>query len=121
MNAAEDSYRSFSDAELAVLDHAFRGDLYEGQVALVTGGAGGIGRSICMLLGRLGAHIVTCGRDQAKLDGVQAALGEHGVSCTTHQMTIRDADQVEDMLAEVWGEYLALGKPGWFKVKDQLD
>ncbi|MDG2112625.1 MAG: SDR family oxidoreductase [Actinomycetota bacterium] len=105
MSADDDPYQSFSDDELAVLDHAFRPDLFAGQVALVTGGAGGIGRSICMLLGRLGAEIVTCGRDQEKLDGVQAALAEHDVTCSTHRMTIRDPDQVDRMLADIWEQH----------------
>ena len=108
MSDVDDPYRSFSDDELAVLDHAFRPDLYAGQVALVTGGAGGIGRSICMLLGRLGARIVTCGRDQAKLDDVRRALGEHDVDCATVQMTVRDPEQVADLLAEIWDTHGAL-------------
>ncbi len=98
----DDPYRSPTDAELAHLEHAFREDLFGGQVALVTGGAGGIGRSICMLLGRLGATIVTCGRDQAKLDEVEASLAEHGIDCRTVAMTIRDPEQVEAMIAGVW-------------------
>lgn len=102
MSADDDPYRSFSDDELAVLDHAFRPDLYEGQVALVTGGAGGIGRSICMLLGRLGARIVTCGRDEDKLDGVTAALAEHDVACRAVKMTIRDPEQVDELIGGVW-------------------
>ena len=43
---AVDPYSSWTDDELASLAHGFRDDLYKGQVALVTGGAGGIGRAI---------------------------------------------------------------------------
>jgi citronellol/citronellal dehydrogenase len=78
---------------------AFRDDLFAGRVALVTGGAGGIGRAICILLGRLGASIVTCGRDQAKLDQLAKSLEELGIRCQTVQANIRDPEQVAQLLA----------------------
>jgi citronellol/citronellal dehydrogenase len=46
----------------------FRDGLLQGQVVLVSGGGGGIGRAICYLVGRLGASVVACGRDEAKLE-----------------------------------------------------
>jgi citronellol/citronellal dehydrogenase len=100
-NAAEarDPYVIRTDAELAAMPSAFRGDLFAGQVALVTGGAGGIGRAICILLGRLGATIVTCGRDPAKLDRLAGSLDELGIACQTEPMTIRDPEQVARLFA----------------------
>lgn len=97
-----DPYRSYTDDELAELAHAYRPDLFAGQVALVTGGAGGIGRSICMLLGRLGATIVTCGRNDDKLAELTDSLGRHGVSCVPTAMTIRDPEQVGDLIEQTW-------------------
>jgi citronellol/citronellal dehydrogenase len=94
-----DPYAIHTDAELAEMPCAFRDDLFAGQVALVTGGAGGIGRAICILLGRLGATIVTCGRDQAKLDQIATSLDELGIGCQTERMTIRDPQQVAALLA----------------------
>jgi citronellol/citronellal dehydrogenase len=83
---------------------AFRDDLFAGQVALVTGGAGGIGRAICILLGRLGATIVTCGRDQAKLDELAGSLDELGIACQTRQMTIRDPEQVGELFEAAYDQ-----------------
>jgi citronellol/citronellal dehydrogenase len=97
-----DPYAARSDAELAALPCAFRDDLFAGQVALVTGGAGGIGRAICILLGRLGATIVTCGRDQAKLDQLAGSLDALGIACQTRQMTIRDPEQVGELFAAAY-------------------
>lgn len=97
-----DPYAARSDAELAALPCAFRDDLFAGQVALVTGGAGGIGRAICILLGRLGATIVTCGRDQAKLDRLAGSLDALGIACQTRQMTIRDPEQVGELFAAAY-------------------
>ncbi|MDP6981193.1 MAG: SDR family oxidoreductase [Myxococcota bacterium] len=96
-DATPDPYVIHTDAELAALPCAFRDDLFAGQVALVTGGAGGIGRAICILLGRLGARIVTCGRDQAKLDQLAESLAELDIPCQTERMTIRDPEQVADL------------------------
>jgi citronellol/citronellal dehydrogenase len=98
----EDPYAIHTGAELAAMPCAFRDDLFSGQVALVTGGAGGIGRAICILLGRLGAAIVTCGRDQAKLDQLEGSLGELGIPCQTRQMTIRDPEQVCELFAAAY-------------------
>ena len=99
-----DPYEALTDTELFKEPIAYRDDLFAGQVAVVTGGAGGIGRAICVLLGRLGAEIVTCGRNQDKLAEVAESLRSLGVSCSTHQMTIRDPEQVEAMFAEVWAK-----------------
>lgn len=97
-----DPFVSPTDDELAVADHAFRSDLYAGQVALVTGGAGGIGRAICVLLGRLGARLVVCGRNEEKLDEVVASLARHDIEATPVVMTIRDPDQVAALIETAW-------------------
>ncbi len=46
----------------------------EGRIALITGGAGGIGRAIAERLLRDGACVVLADRDQAALDGAAAPL-----------------------------------------------
>ena len=99
---AVDPYSSWSDDELASLPHGFRDDLYKGQVALVTGGAGGIGRAICMLLGRLGARIVTCGRDPHKLEQLRESLETQGIDVQTAQTNVRDPEQVASLFEKVW-------------------
>ncbi|MED5293232.1 MAG: SDR family oxidoreductase [Actinomycetota bacterium] len=99
---AVDPYSSWTDNELASLAHGFRDDLYQGQVALVTGGAGGIGRAICMLLGRLGARIVTCGRDEHKLEQLRESLETHSIDVLTAQVNVRDPEQVADLFEKIW-------------------
>ncbi len=100
--APQDPYRSYSDNELAQLEHGFRPDLFAGQVVLVTGGAGGIGRSICVLLGRLGATVVTCGRSADKLAEVTAMLGRHGIDCWSESLTIRDPERVAAFVERIF-------------------
>ncbi len=103
-----DPYSSWTDDDLASLAHGFREDLYEGQVALVTGGAGGIGRAICMLLGRLGAQVVACGRDQAKLDELRGSLDGQGINALTVQANVREPEEVAALVDTVWDQCGAL-------------
>ena len=59
-----------SDAEFATHPTVYAADALKDQVAVVSGGAGGIGRAIAWLFARLGAHVVVVGRNQAKLDAL---------------------------------------------------
>ena len=46
----------------------------DGKVAVVTGGAGGLGWPIARDLARAGAHVAICDRDQAALDTIAAEM-----------------------------------------------
>jgi NAD(P)-dependent dehydrogenase (short-subunit alcohol dehydrogenase family) len=67
------------DMEYWSLEQAKLGDRaarpLEGQVALVTGGAGAIGEGVAGTLLSAGAHVVLVDVDGARLDGVQERLG----------------------------------------------
>ena len=63
-----------ADAEFSTHPTVYAADALKDQVAIVSGGAGGIGRAIAWLFARLGAHVVVVGRDQAKLDALAADL-----------------------------------------------
>src|SRR6185437_10775999 len=67
------------DAALATRATKFSADAYAGQVALVSGGAGGIGRGVAWLLARLGAHVVVAGRNEAKLAALVEARSARGL------------------------------------------
>ncbi len=91
-----------SDDELATLPTVFAPGLFDGKVVLVSGGAGGIGMATCMLFGRLGATVATCGRDAAKLDGFEQAMTRHAIPCFSQAMSIRDPEQVAGLMDAVW-------------------
>jgi citronellol/citronellal dehydrogenase len=72
----------------------FRQGLFDGQVAIITGGGSGIGLAIAHTLGELGAKVAICGRKQEKLDLAKAELESHGVRVHTATCDIRDPDQI---------------------------
>lgn len=71
----------------------------EGQVALVTGGAGGIGGGICRRLAEAGATVVLTGRDAAKLAAAAAALPGTGHWGTA--VSVTDSAALADLAQEV--------------------
>ena len=57
-----------------------------------------------MLLGRLGARVVACGRDQAKLEELQESLGREGIDVLTVQANVREPEEVTDLVNTIWAE-----------------
>ena len=80
----------------------FRDDLLDGSVAVVTGGATGIGAAITRELARLGATVVIASRDAERLaraaTGLSAELGRpvHAVP-----LDIRDRGRVADAVRQI--------------------
>jgi citronellol/citronellal dehydrogenase len=74
----------------------FRPDLFEGQIAVVTGGGSGIGLAVARVLRELGARVALCGRDPAKLERARASLSQDadGPRVLASPCDIRDTEQV---------------------------
>lgn len=102
---ADDIYAAPSAAEIAAWPTVYRDDLFKDRVVLVSGGAGGIGFATAVLFGRLGATVVTCGRDADKLATVEADLAGLSIACHTRAMSIRDPDAVAALMDEVWDRH----------------
>ena len=79
----------------------FRPGLFDGQVALVTGGATGIGFGIAELLGDLGAHVVIASRKQEHLDTAAEQLRERKVKVTTATLDVREPERVKEVVEQV--------------------
>ena len=82
----------------------FRPGLLDGQVALVTGGASGIGFGIAESLASLGAHVVLASRNQERLDGAVARLRGAGWKASAHALDVRQPEQVQAVVGAVQGE-----------------
>jgi NAD(P)-dependent dehydrogenase (short-subunit alcohol dehydrogenase family) len=54
---------------------------FNNKVAVITGGASGVGRSLAFTLGRLGAKIVVGDVDGNAMEQVQSDLAEEGIEC----------------------------------------
>ncbi len=83
----------------------FRDDILKGQVAIVTGGATGIGNEIAHTFGRHGAKICICSRKVENLETAAAELEAAGIECLWVQCDIRQPDQVQgviDAVLERW-------------------
>lgn len=79
----------------------FAPGIFDGQVALVTGGGTGIGLATARELGALGAKIVICSRDLAKVETGAKVLRDDGVEVLETTCDIRDAEQVANTVALV--------------------
>ena len=79
----------------------FRDDMLKGQVALVTGGATGIGQQITRLLAEHGASVFICSRKQDNLEVAQQAFAQRGIDCGFAVCDIREPSQVEAMIDRV--------------------
>lgn len=73
----------------------FRKGLFNGHVAIVTGGGSGIGLATARSLGELGAKIAICGRKPEKLSAAEADLREHGApEVFSMACDIREPEQI---------------------------
>ena len=85
----------------------FRPGLFDGHVAIVTGGGSGIGLAIARTLCELGAKVAIGGRDVEKLARAKEALAATGAVVHAGPCDIRDVEQVA---AFVKGTREALGE-----------
>jgi citronellol/citronellal dehydrogenase len=96
------------DAALAARSTVYAPGALDGQVAVISGGAGGLGRATAWLFARLGAQVVVAGRNQAKLDSVVAALAAHGLKASGVVVDIREPESVGALLDRVWSDHARL-------------
>jgi NAD(P)-dependent dehydrogenase (short-subunit alcohol dehydrogenase family) len=85
----------------------FADDLFEGQVALVTGGGTGIGRAVALGFADLGADVAVASREMDHLRPVADEIESRGGRACATTVDVRAYDRVESMVGTVVDE---LGK-----------
>ena len=85
--------------------NAISPERFRDQVAVVVGGAQGIGKAIAVGLRREGAHVVIADIDRAMIDVVSREMTEGGAKVQTAICDVRSRRQVERMVASVTRRY----------------
>ena len=76
--------------------------MFEGKVALVTGGCRGIGAAITECLADAGAHVATgYSRDKEAAEGLAATLRSRGRSVSVHQGNVQEPEACTRVVQEV--------------------
>jgi NAD(P)-dependent dehydrogenase (short-subunit alcohol dehydrogenase family) len=82
----------------------FAPDLFQGRVALVTGGGTGIGRAVALAFADHGADVAIASRDVDHLEPVADEIMERGVDACATTVDVRDRDRVDEMTETVLDE-----------------
>jgi NAD(P)-dependent dehydrogenase (short-subunit alcohol dehydrogenase family) len=82
----------------------FQTDVFEGKVVLITGGGTGIGRALALDFARHGARVIVAARRAERLAETVALIEAAGGLASYKTLDIRDADQIAQVVEEVWQE-----------------
>ena len=101
-----DTSFGLDEATLAAQPQVYESGLFDGQVVMVSGAGSGIGKAIAFLYARLGARLVICGRDRAKLDACELWLRKLGSPDVLVQtVNIRDSAAVGALVDATWERF----------------
>ena len=83
----------------------FRPGLFDGRVALITGGGSGIGRGIADTLSALGAHVVLASRKQERVDAAAAEIRAAGGKASGVAVDVREQERVKEVVGRIAEEH----------------
>lgn len=72
----------------------------QGKTAIVTGGAGGLGRSMVATLAAAGANVVVASRNQENISKIADAINQKGQSALAIVVDITNEDQVDSLIEQ---------------------
>ena len=72
----------------------------ENKVAVITGGAGGLGLSVALTFAKEGASVVLMGRNAERLNTAKAAVQEAGAKCLTLVANAAEPESIAQALSE---------------------
>ena len=80
-------------------------DCFKGKVAIITGGASGIGRAVCLELGKFGATTIVADINLEGAGEVSKAVSSNGGSAAAAALDVRDAEAIERLIDETVAEH----------------
>lgn len=80
----------------------------QGRVAVITGGASGIGLAMAQTLAAAGMKIVVADRDETSLAAAQAQLGDNHLCVKTDVSRLEEVEQLRDTALSAYGEVAVL-------------
>jgi citronellol/citronellal dehydrogenase len=104
----DDQQFGFTEDDLRSQPTVFREDLFKGKTVLISGAGSGLGRAIAALFARLGAALMVCGRNEAKIAAAADFFRSLGATVEHRAMTIRDPDQVSALIDDTWAAFSGL-------------
>jgi NAD(P)-dependent dehydrogenase (short-subunit alcohol dehydrogenase family) len=78
------------------------------QVAIVTGGASGIGQALCHALASRGATVIVADINAEGAENVAAAIRQRGHQAAAHTVDVADADSVKQLVQQTVAAYRRL-------------
>jgi len=84
------------------LAHPLAAFRLDGEVALVTGGASGIGRAIALAFARVGARVAVLDRDAEAGAEVAAEITASAGKAEAHALDVTDAPEVDRIFADIF-------------------
>ena len=92
---------SDSDRDSLDLAHPLAAFRLDGELAVVTGGASGIGRAVALALARVGARVAVLDRDAEAGAEVAAEITQFGGKADAHKVDVTRADAVDRVFAAI--------------------
>ena len=77
---------------------------FTGKLAVITGGASGVGRSLAFALGAEGARVLVADVDEAALESCQAELNDKNIDGHSQYCDVADAGSVNALAARAFDE-----------------
>jgi NAD(P)-dependent dehydrogenase (short-subunit alcohol dehydrogenase family) len=80
-------------------------DYYQDKIAIVTGGASGIGRAMCQYICKRGGTVIIADRNLDGAISTQKEITESGGSAYAKEVDVTNPDMIQALVHEVVGEY----------------